>query len=584
MFLKGQYQVELITLKQIKITSKVGIKTVEFEDKTLKINKVEDYYLIKLKKALNLQQENFIVINNHHEQLITNTLVTTTNDFDKKYATDKALGSIYTKDNTLFRLWAPVATEVILKIKTNQDYILYNLKPTGSEYEILLNGDYDGCEYLYIVRVNGQYNEVVDPYAYSISKNCKTAYVIDLDKVKKNHNYIKTNPQKTIIYETSIADFTNDSNNYFKSPGTYLGLNEPNVVNKQGDAIGIDYVVDMGYTHLQLMPFYYFKSINETIKSKTNYNWGYDPMHYNVASGCFLKNNTPYARIKEPQTMITNIKDNNIAVIMDIVYNHVYDADTFNFEQITPNYYFRFDGDVRANGSYCGNEVASERKMVQRYIIDTCRTWVQLYGVDGFRVDLMGLMDIKTINKLDKEMKKINQNFIMYGEGWNLEPQLPTNDQANQHNGLKIPTIGTFNDDLRDYLKEVIAEGVDYKNSHEYLTLLKGEYSDKLKKCKSPNQIVNYLSCHDDHTLYDWFLLNGDQNKIDEYIKLAYEELFLAKGMILIHSGCDFLRTKDLKKNTYNDTIEVNAIKWDNVSNNQELIKLIKGLISTKLK
>ncbi len=299
---------------------------------------------------------------------------------------------------------------------------------------------------------------------------------------------------------------------------------------------------------------------------------------------------SPYARIKQCQQMMKELKEHGFGVIMDVVYNHVYDAKSFNFDQLVPNYYFRFKQNHEySNGSFCGNEVASERAMVRRYIIDTLKTWQTVYGIDGIRIDLMGLMDIETIKSIESEMKKINSEFIIYGEGWNMDSMLESNLRAAQINANQMPSVGHFNDDFRNFIKgdnsdyEKIGYVQGNKDELSLEHILSGKPLDTNKMYTNKYQLVNYLSCHDDHTLYDYLKMNEkDESILTNQIIDSYRYLFKAEGIPFIHSGCEFKRTKNGIKNTYNKSRQLNSIKWNQVLENQDIINEIKLLIRGK--
>lgn len=569
-------------IKSVKLETENEVNAIEFA----KI--ADNKYEVKLLSPLNLQVKNYVHINNKRKLLVIYRDVVRTDAFDQKYQTNEQLGSIINKElnTTTFKLWAPTASSVVLKLQKKQsaqiEYI--DLKANGRTYECTVNEVVDEARYTYLVETNGIIQETVDPYAMSSTLNSEQSYVIDKEKLLAATVNIEK-IAKPIIYETSVRDFTSAENQKFKLKGKYLGFAENGVKNQNGDAIGIDYVKSLGITHIQLMPFYDFGSIDEQMAGENeNYNWGYDPVQYNIPEGSFLVNTDAYSRINEPIQMIKAIKENGMRVVMDIVYNHVYTTSNFSFEKIIPGYYFRYDQNRQlSDGTYCGNEVCSERLMVRKYIIDTCVNWVQTYGIDGFRVDLMGIMDCDTINELAAICQKINPSFIIYGEGWNMDCGLPSEKRATQVNAQKLPTIGFFNDDFRDFIKGHNSEyeklGYVQGNKDEELLAmcLAGQAIDPAKANLKPEQMINYLSCHDDHTLYDRLKMNtSSEDEITKQIKLALELLFKAKGIPFLHSGCEFKRTKNGLKNTYNNTASINSIDWDLISENQEIIEHLK--------
>ncbi len=593
MFIQSPYKAYIESYKYIWIETSEEVMTVSLEHNQtiyeLAVTKVANGYHADISQiAIDMQQEMFVHINNRYKQHVNIGMITTTAEFDQKKKSDIELGALYSKKSTIFRVWSPVATEITLVLEHDQVKETYNMDADGKHYMVEVKGDLEGYNYYYIACVSGEYNKVIDPYALNLTANTGAGIIVDQSKLSTAQNYTQNDKQKMVIYETSVCDFTSDVDSGFKHKGKYIGLNE--CLDIDGTPIGIDYVKDLGVTHIQLMPIYDFGSVNEQFQSDNNYNWGYDPVHYNVPEGSYAVGTDTYSRIDECKQMINGIKDNGFGVIMDVVYNHVYDASSFNYNLLVPNYYFRFKSNHEySNGSFCGNEVASERTMVRKYIIDTLKTWVGIYGIDGIRIDLMGLMDIETIQIIESELSKINPNFIVYGEGWNMESMLPRNERAAQINADKLATIGHFNDDLRNFIKGDNSEYdkigyVQGNNDFKSLQIiLSGKALDDEKSYVNEYQLINYVSCHDDHTLYDYLRMNeSDEQVLTTQIIEAYKYVFKAKGIPFIHSGCEFKRTKDGHKNTYNKSRQLNSIKWNQVKDNEEIINAVKLLIKEK--
>ncbi len=563
-------------LLDLKIEQNNQVTSLEYQPST------NGYYADISHLDLDLQSEMIVHLDNRYVQHIEIGMITTTNEFDERYASELELGALYSKNQTTFRVWSPVASSIVLVIGNNK-YI--NMSGDGRHYQVTVGGDLAGKEYYYLVCIAGNYQKVVDPYALCTTMNTQAGIVVDRENYLYQGSYQPTDKDSMVIYETSICDFTSNTNLDFEHKGKYIGLNQS--LKYQDHSIGMDYVQELGITHLQLMPIYDFGSVNEQFVADNNYNWGYDPVHYNVPEGSYVVGTEFDSRIVECKQMINDIHARGIFVIMDVVYNHVYDAETFNYNQLVPNYYFRFKPDGSySNGSFCGNEVASERAMVRRYIIDTLKTWVQIYGIDGIRIDLMGLMDISTIKQIESELTAINPHFIIYGEGWNMDGMLDADCRAAQINADQMPSVGHFNDDLRNFIKGDNSDfskigyirGNDDKQSLEQI--MSGKPLDAKKKYVNHHQLINYLSCHDDHTLYDYLKMNEqDEAILTAQIIHGYELMFASQGIPFIHSGCEFKRTKNGQKNTYNSSRQLNSIKWEQVIENQEIIRNIKQLI-----
>ncbi len=606
MFFINDTRVTLETLNTIKVNGSFKVNSVKLDANGKNIDLLVIDGLYKLPFELNLHQKNYVIINEQYRHLIEIGMVTTTQPFDEKYYYDGSLGVDFTSRRSVFKLWSPVATDVILVVF--DDSVNYSIKMTGNGifYEGLINHNVEGFRYYYLVEVNGKYEKVIDPYAYSLSLNAQEAYIVDISKIDTDVKYHLNDKDKMVIYETSIRDFTTNLISD-ETSGKFTSFPKRGLKTTCGNKAGIDHVIDLGVSHIQLMPMSDFGSVDEKLTSDIDYNWGYDPTFLNVPEGSYVVNVDPYARINEPKEMINELKSLGFGVFMDVVYNHVYDKDTFVFDVLCPNYYYRFDGTDHSDGSFCGNEVASERRMVRRYIIDTCRTWVELYGVDGFRVDLMGLMDLETLQILEKEMKKIHNELFIYGEGWSMPSSLDQGLLATQVNANEVPSVAFFNDCLRDFIKGSNSDYEDIVIVKKYLIdelnnmiandienvkydklslekLLGGYELDNKKSYVSHEQLINYLSCHDDHTLFDYLILNQQS---DEEIKLqilvAYELLFKAKGITFIHCGCEFLRSKNGAKNTYNSSATINAIDWDLIDKHEDVVQHVKKLIKMKI-
>lgn len=587
MYYASPYQVKLDSFDQLQIITDSELESVMLEQHNQIINlaftPTNSGYQADIEQLeIDLQSELFVHLNSKIKQHVEIGLITTTTDFDQKYQSTELLGALYTPSATTFRVWSPVATEVILVID-NSKY--YQLEGDGRHYQLTVDGNLEGQEYYYITCISGQYHKVIDPYALNLTLNTEAGIIVDRQKYIFDLEYNQNEKERMIIYETSVCDFTSNTELDFTSKGKYIGFNQS--LKYEGYSIGIDYLKELGVSHIQLMPIYDFGSVNEQFVTDANYNWGYDPVHYNVPEGSYVVGTKFDSRILECKQMIDEIKQNGFGVIMDVVYNHVYEANSFNYNQLVPNYFFRFDEQGEySNGSFCGNEVASERVMVRKYIIDTLQTWIQLYGIDGIRVDLMGLIDIETIKSIEVAMQAINPNFMIYGEGWNMDSMLEESQRAAQINGDKLPTVGHFNDDLRNFIK---GDNSDFtkigyiqgnEDNQSLATILSGKPLDNSKKYDNEYQLINYLSCHDDHTLYDYLKMNeSDEQILTEQIIAGYELLFSARGIPFIHSGCEFKRSKNGKKNTYNSSRQLNSIKWQQIKDNQVIINNVKALI-----
>ena len=348
--------------------------------------------------------------------------------------------------------------------------------------------------------------------------------------------------------------------------------------------LGMDYIKNLGVTHIQLLPVYDFGSVDEN-KPQAVYNWGYDPMQYNLPEGSFSSlPNDPYARILELQEAIQAYHDADISVNMDVVYNHVYHAEKYAFELIVPGYFYRYnEHGMRTDGTFCGNDVASERSMVRNYIKQSLHQWTSIYGFDGFRLDLMGILDSDTINQIHEELSAIHPNIYLYGEGWKMATGLDYEKLAHQYNADQLPEVSFFNDDYRDTFKKLLLNPtrlVDKQLHEKVQHLLTGSrYSHFI----TPQQSLNYIECHDNATAFDYFHIEHPDWTPQQQKRAAsfgLQLVLISQGMAFIHSGQEFFRTKDEIDNSYNIPDRINRLDWTRAIRYKEHIQFIQELIA----
>lgn len=480
-----------------------------------------------------------------------------------KYEGD--LGVYYTKEYTEFRFFAPTAYNLWIKFIDTGELFKCIINNDGIYY-LKLMGNFELRAYKLAVE-HEDIIETLDPYAISSSINSIYNYIIDSGKIKKV-NILKASQEQSIIYECSVRDFSSHINSDFKYKGLYKGFTERGIKNNNLQAIGFDYLKKLGITNIQLMPIFDFGSTDEC--SKKDYNWGYDPVQYLCPEGSYcLEPKDPYVRINELVELVNNCHGENILVNMDVVFNHVYKAENFSYATLVPYYYFRYDENYNLlNSTYCGNEVATERFMVCKYIKDILVYLSETFGFSGYRFDLMGVHDIAFMKTIENSLAK---NIHLYGEGWLLDTHYAHNKLAIQRNHHKITNIGFFNDFFRENIKRLAAG--HYIDNRDYIIkrcLLADEYSNIF-------QSINYVSCHDGYTIYDTFLYELKAENIKKSIKLAYVFVLLSRGIPFLHLGCEMGRTKGGVKNSYNSQDDVNSIDWDSKDN--ELIEFVRKLI-----
>lgn len=506
--------------------------------------------------------------------------------FDELFNYQKRdLGASYSPQATDFKLWAPISEKVLLHL---EEQIIPLQRQDRGVWHTQILGDLEGKAYYYIHKVNGKWVEVHDPYALSSDANSGHSYVIDRKKISRpiQRAASQVKPTEAVIYEMSVRDFSMQKEAGFSQPGKFTSLSESPTVH--GHTFGLKYLQDLGITHIQLMPVYDFGSVDEK-HPELVYNWGYDPVQYNVPEGSLSSDpHDPYSRIFELQDAIAAYHQADMSVIMDVVYNHVYEADNYAFEKIVPGYFYRLDErGIRTNGTFCGNDVASEKAMVRHYIQQSVQQWVSLYGFDGFRFDLMGILDITTMKQIAQELKNIYPNIYLYGEGWQMPTGLDSDLLAHQFNAEQLAEYGFFSDHFRDTIKQTIAQGSRLDKEHatswleNVLTANVGLTGEP--HFLAPHQAINYVECHDNATVFDYFDIQNPNISLRQRLansRLALHIVLLAQGVPFLHSGQEFYRTKNLIDNTYNLPDDVNKLDWLRSLHYTEDIEFLKQLIA----
>lgn len=505
-------------------------------------------------------------------------LVYSSDKFEDEFTyTGSDLGATYSATGTTFKVWAPTAEKVSVNLydagndgNVSNAYTM-TLGDKGV-WALTVEGDLRNFYYTYSVQVNGKTVEVVDPYGRSAGVNGQRSMVTDLDSTDpsswSSDSYVTCESiTDAVIYETHVRDFTVNAG--VEHSGKFLGVAEK----------GKTYLPQLGVTHVHLLPIYDFGSVDET--KTTDYNWGYDPVNYNVPEGSYSTDASDgNVRVNEMKTMVQQLHSAGVGVIMDVVYNHVYDASSFSMNQIVPGYFSRED----SNGSGCGNDTASERSMVRKYIVDSVTYWAKEYHIDGFRFDLVGLIDTETINQIVESVKTINPSAIFYGEGWTMGTNAEEGTvMATQSNASQTPGFAYFSDQMRNSLA-----GDNNGSSLGFASGASGKEStiaanfqanpSNIANNGDPTQVVQYASCHDNYTLMDKILLSTSKKAVDDEA-IAMNNLTAAiyltsQGAPFIHAGEELLREKvkedgSRDHNSYNAGDGVNAIQWSNLNKDE---------------
>jgi len=520
--------------------------------------------------------------------------------FDRHYANlTTQLGTDYEDSATTFSIWAPTATSV--KLYIDNRYFLLNRQKSGL-WKIKVDGDLHGFAYDYQIIVNGQTTRLNDPYAKAMLSNSEKSVIIDPARTdspnfsKRNRPKLQ-NLQDAIIYELHVRDATNQEESGVVNRGKFLGLTETATTTKNGFSTALTYMKELGCTHVQLLPINDFARVDET-SPNDDYNWGYDPLYFQVPEGSYsVTPNDPVARIIECKKMIQAFHQEEIAVILDVVYNHVFIMEESPFEKLVPGYYFRYHSDGSlSNGTGVGNDFATERAMARKFILDTIDCWLNDYHVDGFRFDLMGAIDIETMNQIHERCKEETVPIMLLGEGWDLPTALASEKKATSMHSNQLTGIKFFNDYFRDSLKGQLFNKHDtgYVNGQgRFIERLPHLVSGTaLEEFGAPfvsevNQTINYVECHDNHTLWDRLLLSNDQDSDltrKKMHQLASGITLLSQGIPFIHAGQEWFRTKQGDENSYISSDRINQLDWRKREVENENVEFIKTLIALRKK
>lgn len=514
--------------------------------------------------------------------------------------TDEPLGAEYTSEYTTFRVWAPLQDEVILNLYDKAESVRrksypMKKKPNGV-FEHRLEGNLRGKFYTY--SMNGL--EVTDPYSKGASLNSTRSAIVDLENTNppgfKDHVRPVNKPEDAIIYEMHLKDFTGSksSGNVFR--GKFLSLTQRETT-YQDVHTGLGSLKELGVTHVHLMPIFDYLSVEETpgkFFDKDNYNWGYDPELYNVPEGSYsVDARDPELRIREVKEMVQALHEAGMSVVMDVVYNHTYRTEHSNFNSIMPDYYYRQWGKTFSNASGCGNELASERPMVRRFILDSLRYWQEEFKVDGFRFDLMGIHDRETIYEAVEMLRKNDPNVLIYGEPWMaLDSSLPYEERTLW--GTQVDHgFALFNAPFRDALKgdnDGYIKGYiqgDYRKKRAVEGGISGSLIEfgltENSILRHTTETINYFNSHDNLILQDKLLATmGEIDELEDLTKLAFGILLTSLGIPFFHAGNEFMRDKKMNHNSYNKPLEINAIDWSLKEEHLSLFHWVADLIAIR--
>lgn len=520
----------------------------------------------------------------------------------------------YSPVATKFTLWAPTADEVRLMLfDTGEEGHAFKTVPLvlGEEgtWSAAVDGDWKGKFYTFNVKVDEKWlGDTPGINARAVGVNGKRAAILDLKTTDPQGWEADQRPAlksvaDAIIYEMHHRDFSVDSTSGVRYKGKFLALTESGTKNPAGLATGIDHLKELGVTHVHILPSYDYASVDESKLSENKYNWGYDPQNYNVPDGSYATDPyDPSVRIREFKQMVQALHKAGIRVVLDVVYNHTFNTDNSSFERTVPGYFYRQKEDgAFANGSGCGNETASDRPMMRKYMVESVLHWVNEYHLDGFRFDLMGIHDTETMNEIREAVNQIDPSIIIYGEGWAAEaPRYAADSLAMKANTHKMPGIAAFSDEMRDGLRGPFSDnhkgaflaglpgaeqsvkfGIVGAISHPQINYDSVNYS-KTAWAEQPTQMISYVSCHDDMCLVDRLKSSVPgitPEQLAKLDKLAQTAVFTSQGIPFIQAGEEVMRDKKGVHNSYESPDSINAIDWNRKTLNVDVFTYYKGLI-----
>lgn len=528
------------------------------------------------------------------------------------------LGVVANASESRFKLWSPMADSVALNIYENgvgneavSRHEMVADKSNGT-WSVALKGDYMGKFYTFQVMIEGRWlDETPGVWAKAVGVNGTRAAIIDLETTNPEGWNADKGPAlahntDAVIYEMHHRDFSVHANSGITNKGKFVALLENGTLSLNGEKTGIDHLKELGVTHVHILPSYDYNSVDETQLPSNKYNWGYDPINYNVPEGSYSTNPAcPVTRIREMKMMIQALHNAGIGVIMDVVYNHTGITQGSNFELTAPGYYYR----QREDGSFsdasgCGNETASDRRQMRNFMVNSIKYWMNEYHIDGFRFDLMAIHDIETMNAIAEAANAINPDVIIYGEGWTAgDSPLSVERRALKEHVNKMPDIAVFSDDIRDAVKghysnasdpgfasgkpgneETVKFGIVGATAHPQIDFTKCNNS-KFGYANHPVQVVNYVSCHDDLCLTDKLSKSMPKATEEERIavaKLAQTIVLTSQGIPFIFTGEEIFRNKKGVHNSYNSPDSINAIDWNQKQQYRDLFDYYKGLIELR--
>lgn len=554
-------------------------------------------YRLRLQKPLIVSEEYTIYDERAQKAIVQYSHIVKTDRFNSEFQyCGNDLGCTYTPNKTTFKVWAPTAFWIDLHLIRNGHYHSIPMhRQEKGVFSLDVSGDLIGAKYTYMVRVNGEWKETCDPYNPFVTENTTRSVVNSIDRLyfpKKIELKPMHSNTEAVIYEASIRDMTSEQGIGVTYPKKFKGFTEENADTKNLNT-GFSYLKSLGITHVQLLPVMDFGSVDE-VYTQIFYNWGYDPVHHRALEGSYSTNaKDASARIVEFAQLVHDCHKAGIRVNLDLVFNHVYHKESYPLEVLVPNYYFLMntEGDF-SNGSFCGNDVDTQPTMSRKYFLETCKKLIEWFDIDGFRFDLMGILDINFVNEVVKECREIKPDFMIYGEGWNMGSFVHEDLRASMQNQAKMKYVGHFSDRFRETCR-------GSNGDLEVKGYCSGQTSwiDSMMHCMSascleglfdsPQKAINYVECHDNHTLWDKNTIccqNETEGVLMQRQVLANAMVLLAQGVPFLHAGQEFGRTKYGLGNTYNRSDHYNHIDYNLRNKHMQIVSQTKALIQIRKK
>lgn len=507
---------------------------------------------------------------------------------------------VYTPEKTTFTFWSSVAEKMEVRLYNTYDASEFDVitlqEQEGDYWTATVKGDQVGKFYTVCSYQGGEWGqESPGIFAKAVSVNGQRAAIIDMQTTnpkgwENDQRPAMADPTDVVVYETHMRDFTIDATSGIANKGKFIAFTEQGTQTAEGLASGIDHLKELGITHIQILPMYDYGSVDETTLALNKYNWGYDPVNYNVPEGGYSTNPyDPATRIREAKTMIQALHAAGIRVIMDVVYNHTFSVEGCALGRVVPNYFYRMNEDgTYANGSGCGNETASDKEMMRQFMVESVCYWAREYHIDGFRFDLMGIHDQETMRQIRAALDEIDPTIITYGEGWAaMAPAYPYEQLAMKQWTYTMPRVGAFSDDIRnaligspfDHHRGFASGNTASRDAVRYGLVACPDWSGE------PMQHVSYVTCHDNYCLRDRIEVAAAEETEATKLrmnKLAQTAVMVSQGMTFFYGGEELFRTKQGVENSYQSPDSINVIEWTNKQTYSDLFAYYREIIKIR--